>query len=233
MLTGHPPADLAIPAAALTDDAPVTPPGLPSTLLQRRPDVAAAERTMQSENALVGVAVAAYYPDISLSALYGYTGDPLHSLVQVANRVWSLGASATETLFEGGARSAAVAAARATYDASVASYRQTVLTAFQQVEDELVALRVLEQEEQVQNAAVASANRAVAIFLNQYRAGTVAYTSVVTEQTQALSDAQTALTIRQNRLVASVALVQALGGGWDAAQLPSRDSLQRNNPLLP
>ncbi|MEJ1977782.1 MAG: efflux transporter outer membrane subunit [Acetobacteraceae bacterium] len=168
VLTGHPPAELAIAAAPLTDQVPIMPPGVPSTLLQRRPDVAAAERSMQAENALVGVAVAAYYPDISLSALYGYSGDPIGSLIQTANRVWSLGASATETLFSGGARSATVTAARATYDQSVASYRQTVLTAFQQVEDELVALRVLEREAKVQDQAVQSVRRAVTIALNQY-----------------------------------------------------------------
>jgi NodT family efflux transporter outer membrane factor (OMF) lipoprotein len=233
VLTGRPPAELTIAAAPLTDQAPVMPPGVPSTLLQRRPDVAAAERSMQEENALVGVAVAAYYPDISLSAFYGYSGNPIGSLIETANRVWSLGASATESLFEGGARSSAVRAARATYDESVATYRQTVLTAFQQVEDELVALRVLEQQAKVQDQAVQSVRLAVVISLNQYRAGTVPYTTVITEQTQQLTDEQTALTIRQNRMVASVALIQALGGGWDTTQLPSRNSLQQNNPLLP
>jgi NodT family efflux transporter outer membrane factor (OMF) lipoprotein len=233
VLTGHAPSDLSIPAGTLTQDAPVMPPGVPSTLLQRRPDVAVAERTMQQQNALIGVAVAAFYPDITLSALYGYSGNPIGSLVEVANRVWSLGASASETLFEGGARTAAVAAARATYDQSVASYRQTVLTAFQQVEDELVALRVLEKQAVKQDEAVESARKAVEIALNEYRAGTVAYTTVITEQQMALSDEQTALTIRQSRLVASVALIQALGGGWDTTALPSAGSLQKNNPLLP
>ncbi len=233
VLTGQPPAALSIPAAPLADQVPVVPPGLPSTLLQRRPDVASAERTMQAQNAQIGVAVAAFYPDISLSALYGFTGAPLGTLINASNRVWSLGASASETLFEGGARSATVRAAEATYDQSVATYRQAVLTALQQVEDELVALRVLEQQARVQAAAVQDTQRAVAIALNQYRAGTTAYTTVITEQTQLLTDQQTALTIRQNRMVASVALIQALGGGWDAAQLPDRDSLQKNNPLLP
>ncbi len=232
VLTGHAPSDLTIEAGTLTHDVPVMPPGVPSALLQRRPDVAAAERTMQQQNALIGVAVAAFYPDITLSALYGYSGNPIDSLISVANRVWSLGASASETLFEGGARTAAVAAARATYDQSVASYRQTVLTAFQQVEDELVALRVLEREVVKQDQAVQSAQKAVEVALNEYRAGTVAYTTVITEQQQALSDEQTALTIRQAQLVASVALIQALGGGWDATALPSAASLKANNPLL-
>lgn len=233
VLTGHAPSELGIPDGSLTTDVPVMPPGVPSALLQRRPDVAAAERTMASENALIGVAVAAFYPDITLSADYGYSGNPIGSLISVANRVWSLGASATETLFAGGARTAAVAAARATYDQSVATYRQTVLTAFQQVEDELVALRTLEREAVVQDRAVQSIRRAVVIALNQYRAGTVAYTTVITEQQQELTDEQTALSIRQSRLAASVALIQALGGGWDSTALPSKNSLQTNNPLLP
>ena len=233
VLTGHAPSELTIAPAPLTQTVPVQPPGIPSALLQRRPDIAAAERLMKEENALVGVAIAAFYPDITLSALYGYSGNPIGSLISVANRVWSLGASASETLFEGGARTAAVAAARATYDQSVATYRQTVLTAFQQVEDELVALRVLEREAVVEDQAVASVRRAVAITLNEYQAGTVAYTTVITEQAMALADEETALTIRQSRLVASVALIQALGGGWDTTALPSAGSLQTNNPFLP
>jgi NodT family efflux transporter outer membrane factor (OMF) lipoprotein len=232
VLTGHAPSELTIAPAPLATVVPVEPPGVPSTLLQRRPDVAAAERSMQEENALVGVAVAAFYPDITLSALYGYSGSPIGSLISMANRVWSLGASASETLFEGGARTAAVTAARATYDQSVATYRQTVLTAFQQVEDELVALRVLERQAVVQDQAVASIQQAVVIALNQYPAGTVAYTTVITEQQQQLADEQTALTIRQSRLVASVALIQALGGGWDASALPEAASLH-TNPLVP
>ncbi len=233
VLTGQPPAALSIPPAQLTDQVPVVPPGLPSTLLQRRPDVAGAERTMQAQNAQIGVAVAAFYPDISLSALYGFEGNPLGTLLNASNRVWSLGASASQTLFAGGGRTATVRAAEATYDQSVATYRQTVLTALQQVEDELVTLRVLEQQARVQAAAVQDGQRALAIALNQYRAGTAAYTTVITQQTQLLNDQQTALTIRQNRMVASVALIQALGGGWDTAQLSSRNSLQKNNPLLP
>jgi NodT family efflux transporter outer membrane factor (OMF) lipoprotein len=232
VLTGHAPSELTIPPTTLANDVPVMPPGVPSTLLQRRPDIAAAERAMQQQNALIGVAVAAYYPDISLSALYGYSGSPIGSLISAANRVWSLGAAASETLFDGGARSATVRAARATYDQSVATYRQAVLTAFQQVEDELVALRTLEQQAIVQDRAVAAIRQAVQIALNQYRAGTVAYTTVITEQEQELTDEQTALSIRQSRLVASVALIQALGGGWDASALPDASSLH-TNPLVP
>ena len=232
VLTGVAPAELDISAGALTSDVPVAPGLVPSTLLQRRPDIAAAERTMAQQNALIGVQIAAFYPDISLSALYGYSGNPLGSLIQAANRVWSLGASATETLFEGGQRNAEVAAARAAYDASVASYRQTVLTAFQQVEDELAALRILEQQEASAQTAVKSSQHAVIVTLNTYLAGTAAYTAVVTQQTTLLTNQETALTVQEQRLVASVSLVQALGGGWSTLDLPSRESLQAGLPFL-
>ncbi|HST73792.1 MAG TPA: efflux transporter outer membrane subunit [Acetobacteraceae bacterium] len=226
VLIGRPPAELTLPAASLAEDVPVLPPSLPSTLLERRPDIAAAERAMEDENALIGVQVAAYYPDISLSALYGYVGSPLGSLIQASNRVWSLGAAASETLFEGGARPAAVAAARATYDQSVATYRQTVLIAFQQVEDALSTLRILQQQAVVQDNAVRLARQAVQIALNEYRAGTVAYTTVVTDQATALADEQAALSFQSQRLPASAALIGALGGGWSASELPSKGSFQ-------
>ncbi len=221
MLTGHPPAELTIPVAALPHDVPVVPAGIPSTLLERRPDIAAAERQMQQQNALIGVAISAYYPDVTLSALFGFAGNPLSQLFTTANRAWSLGASASETIFDAGSRSAAVEAARATYNQSVATYRQTVLTAFQQIEDQLGALRVLAQQAVAEDAAVASARRAVDVTLNEYRAGTVAYTSVIIEQALLLADQQTALAIQQNRLVASVTLIEALGGGWNASDLPN------------
>jgi NodT family efflux transporter outer membrane factor (OMF) lipoprotein len=232
MLTGHPPADLTIPVAALPRQVPVVPTDVPSTLLERRPDIAAAERQMQQENALIGVAISAYYPDVTLSAGLGLAGSTLAQLFTVANLAWSLGASATETIFDAGSRMAAVEVARATYDQFVADYRQTVLTAFQQIEDELVALRVLEQQAAAEDLAVASARHAVAVTLNQYLAGTVAYTSVITEQTQLLGDEQTALAIQQSRLVASVTLIEALGGGWQANDLPSDFSIQPKQ-LLP
>jgi NodT family efflux transporter outer membrane factor (OMF) lipoprotein len=233
VLTGHAPAELTIAPAPLASAVPVLPPGLPSALLERRPDIAAAERAMQEQNALIGVQVAAFYPDISLSALGGFIGNPLSQLFTVANRVWSLGASASETLFSGGARTAAVAAARATYDQAVATYRQTVLTAFQQVEDALSDLRILEQQAAAEAIAVASARQAVQATLNGYLAGTVAYTSVITEQTSLLSDQQAALAIQQSRLVASVALVEALGGGWSTTALPDPDVVKAANPVFP
>ncbi len=232
VLTGVSPAELTILPGNLAQEVPVAPGVIPSVLLQRRPDIAAAERTMREQNALIGVQIAAFYPDISLSALYGYSGNPLGSLIQAANRIWSLGASATETLFEGGLRNSEVAAARAAYDASVASYRQTVLTAFQQVEDELAILRILEQQARAQATAVQSAQRSVNVALNTYRAGTAVYTTVVTQQTALLSNQQTLLAVQEQRLVASVALIQALGGGFSTLDLPSRGSLQKGLPFL-
>ena len=231
VLTGRPPADLSIAPTPLATNVPVVPPGLPSVLLERRPDIAAAERTMQQENALIGVQIAAFYPDISLSALGEYAGSPLGHLFDVGNQFWSLGAAGTESLFEGGFRTASVQAQRATYEASVASYRQTVLTAFQGVEDALSNLRILQLQAAAEATAVASTSRAVAATLNAYRAGTVPYTSVITEQNLLLSDQQSALGIQQSRLIASVALIEALGGGWSSADLPAR--IETENPLLP
>jgi NodT family efflux transporter outer membrane factor (OMF) lipoprotein len=222
VLTGVPPSALTLPPGALATDVPVAPPGVPSALLERRPDIAAAERTMAEENALIGVAVAAYYPDISLSADYGFQGNPIGKLFRAANRIWSLGASASETLFDGGERSAAIRQAQATYDGSVATYRQTVLTAFQQVEDELSDLRILQQQAGAETEAVRAGQHALDIALNEYRAGTVDYTTVVTAQTALLGNQQAALTVQQNRLVASATLVAALGGGWTSENLAAR-----------
>jgi NodT family efflux transporter outer membrane factor (OMF) lipoprotein len=213
VLVGSAPAALTIPPGALMVDVPVVPAGVPSTLLERRPDIAAAERAMAEANAQIGVAVGAYYPDISLSAVGGFSADPIGGLFSVSNALWSLGADASATLFEGGTRSATVAAARDAYDGSVANYRQTVLSAFQQVEDELSDLRVLQDQARAEQAAVRDAARAAQIALNEYEAGTEAYTAVVTAQATLLGDQETALSVQQDRLVASIALVEALGGG--------------------
>jgi NodT family efflux transporter outer membrane factor (OMF) lipoprotein len=221
VLAGHAPADVTIAAALLPTQVPVVPTGVPSALLERRPDIAASERAMAEENANIGVAIAAYYPEISLTAAFGFAGDPLSKVFSAADRVWSLGASASETVFQGGARAAAVQAARAVYDESVASYRQTVLTAFQQVEDELSTLRILQQEADAAAASVTANQRATDVALNEYRAGTVAYTTVITEQTALLSAQETALTTQQNRFVAAVTLIEALGGGWTMGDLAS------------
>jgi NodT family efflux transporter outer membrane factor (OMF) lipoprotein len=221
VLVGHAPADLSIPPGALMTGVPDIPAGIPSALLQRRPDIAAAERTVAEENALIGVAVGAFYPDLTLSALGGFTADPIGGLFSVSNTLWSLGASATGTLFEGGQRSAAVQAAAFAYDEAVANYRATVLAAFQQVEDNLSDLRILAQQAQLETAAVTDSARAVQISLNEYQAGTQAYTTVVTAQATLLANEQTALSVQQNRLLASVALIQALGGGWQTTDLPN------------
>jgi NodT family efflux transporter outer membrane factor (OMF) lipoprotein len=215
-LADVPPVDIDLPPRRLADTLPTIPVSIPSTLLQRRPDIAAAERTMQQQNAQIGVAVAAFYPTLSLSALFEYAGSPLSMLFNASHQAWSIGSSLAETVFDGGLRTSQVAAARAVYDESVATYRETVLTAFQQVEDQLSNLRILAQQAEVQNRADADAARAVTIALNEYTAGTQNYTTVVTEQTILLNDQETLLQIQLQRLVASVTLAQALGGGYQA-----------------
>ncbi|MBL8702818.1 MAG: efflux transporter outer membrane subunit [Alphaproteobacteria bacterium] len=225
VLLGRPPAGFALAAAPLAAAPPEIPVEVPSVLLERRPDIAAAERRMAAANAQIGVAEAAFFPTITLSGSYGYTSTALGQLIQAANLLWSVGTQATATIFDGGARSAGVEQARAAYDQAVAEYRQTVLVGFQQVEDELAALRILAEQAEVLAAALRSAREAERLTLNQYRAGTAAYTSVITAQAAALADELAALNVQQARLVASVALIRALGGGWDAASLPAPDRL--------
>jgi len=229
-LIGKPAAEFSIAPAPLVTQVPDIPPGMPSALLERRPDIAAAERQMAATNAQIGVAEAAYYPDLTLTASGGFSAPAIGQLLQASSGLWAIGSSLVQTVFDGGLRTAQVAAARAGYEQSVANYRQVVLTAFQQVEDQLAALRVLAEQAAVEDDAVASAREAERLTLNQYKAGTVAYTSVVVAQTTALNDAQTALNIRQNRLTASVALIQALGGGWSTARLPSADEVENGPP---
>ncbi len=220
VLVGVAPAELSIPPAKLSRDVPVAPTGVASTLLERRPDIAAAERRAGSGNALIGVAEAAFYPDLTLSGDYGYGAANLGSLFNSANSLWSVGASLSDTLLDFGLRRAQVRAARAVYDQDVAAYRQTVLSAFQGVEDQLVALRVYQQEEAVRLQDEAAARQAEQLDLNEYKAGTVDYNTVIAAQTAALNAAQGVLSVLQQRLVASVALVEDLGGGWDASALP-------------
>jgi NodT family efflux transporter outer membrane factor (OMF) lipoprotein len=219
VLVGKPPADFSITPATLAATIPVVPAGMPSALLERRPDIAEAERKMAAANAQIGVAISAYFPDLTLSGTYGFASNVSAGLLHTPNNVWSVGATASDALLDFGARRYQVAGVRAAYDGTVANYRQTVLTAFQQVEDELASLRILEQQFQVADQTVKDANLAVTLALNQYRAGTVAYTAVVTAQAIALNDAQTLLNIRQSRLVASLTLIQALGGGWSTSDL--------------
>ncbi|MBV8915430.1 MAG: efflux transporter outer membrane subunit [Acetobacteraceae bacterium] len=232
VLTGKAPAELTIAPGHLPQAVPLVPPGVPSTLLERRPDIASAERNMQEQNAKIGVAVAAFYPQVTLSGVLGLAGSSLGGLFSVANNVWSLGSSAAMTLFDAGARSAAVRQARAEYDQAVATYRQTVLTAFQQVEDELSATRILQAQSAAAQRAVELARRSVAIALNQYRAGTQPFTTVITAQNTALADEQSALTVRQNLLTASVSLIVALGGGWQETALPAPAAIKAQ-PIFP
>lgn len=214
LLIGKPPSDLSIPRGELPRAVPTPPAALPSSLLERRPDIAEAERKMQQQNALIGVAIAAYFPTIDLAAVAGYSGAP--PLVSASNAAWSLAASGSLLLIDGGAREATVDAARAAYEQSVANYRQTVLAAFQAVEDQLSNLRILARQASAQAEAVRVARRAVEIALNQYKAGASAYTAVVTAQAAALANEETALQIRQSRLAASANLIKALGGDWKA-----------------
>jgi NodT family efflux transporter outer membrane factor (OMF) lipoprotein len=219
-LIGRTPAEVGIATASPPREVPTVDAGVPSALLERRPDIAAAERQMASANAQIGVAVAAYYPDITLNASINFASTVLSTLLQIANAVWSFGPQLAGTAIDGGSRAAQVESARANYDKTVATYRQTVITAFQQVEDALAQQRILEQQEAVQRAALAAARDAERLALNQYRAGTVPYTTVITTQTTALNNELTLLGVRQSRWTASATLVTALGGGWRDVELP-------------
>jgi NodT family efflux transporter outer membrane factor (OMF) lipoprotein len=222
VLVGVPPSELSIaPVEAIPAAIPTVPTGVASTLLERRPDIAAAERTVAAANANIGVAVAAYYPNLTLGGSYGFSSTSLSSLFSASNAVWSVGPSLAATLVDFGARSARVREARAAYDQRVAQYRQTVLAAFQAVEDELAAARVLEQEAALRATAEADARRAEELALNRYNAGQVDFTTVVAAQNTALSSELSALTTLRSRLTASVSLIEALGGGWTAADLPA------------
>jgi len=221
VLIGQPASDFSIPATPLEGTPPEIPFGVPSELLERRPDIAASERLVAAQNAQIGVAEAAFYPTVTLNTSLGSESSSLGKLSSAASRFWSVGGSISETVFDGGLRRAQTDFARAAYDATVANYRQTVLTAFQGVEDNLAALRILEQEATAQNEAVTAAGRSVFLTINQYQAGTVSYLNVVTAQTIALNDEITAIQILGQRMTAAVLLVQALGGGWNASELPS------------
>jgi NodT family efflux transporter outer membrane factor (OMF) lipoprotein len=223
VLIGKNPEDLAIDHAGLTKTVPVVPAGIPSQLLQRRPDIAAAERTVASANALIGVAQSAWYPSLTLSASYGFTATALPGLLNAGNSLWSFGPALAETVFNGGTRLGTNRQARANYDQAVASYRATVLSAFQAVEDDLSSLRVLEQQSTLQTTAVEDARKSEALTLNQYKAGIVVYTTLLTAQTTRLSAEISLLSIQSQQLVSSVDLVAQLGGGWSAGQLDQPD----------
>ena len=228
VLIGKPPAEFTLQAEPVTAKFPDIPPGLPSELLERRPDIAAAERRAAAANAQIGVAEAAFFPSLTLSAAGGFQSSLLSDLFSLPSRYWSLGPALAQAIFDAGLRRAQSAQAIAAYDQAVANYRQTVLTGFQEVEDNLVALRVLEQEAAVQEEAVKSARESLAIVLNQYRAGTANYLAVVVIQAATLNNERAAIDILGRRLAASVALVKALGGGWTAPPVASVDATTRN-----
>jgi NodT family efflux transporter outer membrane factor (OMF) lipoprotein len=219
VLVGKNPEALEIPRTNVMPVIPEIPAGVPSQLLQRRPDIAAAERTMKAQNAAIGYATAAYYPAISLSGAAGFTQAPLDGLLHKANYAWSLGANATETIFDFGERAGEVEAARAVYDGSVASYRNTVLTAFQDVENDLSGLRILQRQAIALDKAVADSIRGTQVALAEFNAGTADYTTVALAQETQLTDQQNALTVQQSRLLAAVSLISDLGGGWSDSNL--------------
>jgi NodT family efflux transporter outer membrane factor (OMF) lipoprotein len=234
VLIGRPPAEVSIPFSPLGRRIPVVPVSVPSELLERRPDIAQAERTIASQNALIGVAVAAYFPSVSLAgfgdsilnyASFGWVGSKAFPIA-VANEVWSVGLNMAEVIFEGGLRRGEVAAALAGYYQTVANYRQTVLTAMQQVEDQLSNLRILDKQARALAEAVRLAREALDITITEYKQGVVDFTAVVQAQEILLNNEINALTVRQDRFLASVNLIQALGGGWDVSWLPGYDQLR-------
>ena len=220
-LTGQPAASFSLPPAPLTLTLPVVPVGVPSEMLERRPDVAAAERRAAAANEQIGIALAAYYPRVNLTGSGGFEAGRPGILFQGPSALWSLGGSATELLFDAGRRHAITAEARAAYDAQVANYRQTVLQSFQDVEDQLAALSILTQEQATQQQTVADAQRSLDLSTNRYKGGVATYLEVITAQAAELSSRRTAADITTRQFAASVQLVKALGGGWDKKQLPN------------
>jgi NodT family efflux transporter outer membrane factor (OMF) lipoprotein len=220
VLTGRSPAVFSLAPKPLSAEPPVIPVGLPSQLLERRPDIASSERRVAEANAQVGIAHAAFFPTLLLSAAAGFEGQSITDWLNWPSRFWAVGQSILQTVFDGGRRRATQQAATFNYDALVATYRQTALDAFQQVEDNLAALHVLEQETQTQKAAVVAAERSLQLSTNRYTGGLVTYLEVVTAQSTALANERTAVDILRRRMDASVLLIKALGGGWDVSKLP-------------
>jgi NodT family efflux transporter outer membrane factor (OMF) lipoprotein len=231
VLIGTPPSTFSLPAAPLATAPPDIPIGVPSELLERRPDIAAAERRVAAANAQIGVAVAAFFPTVTLSSSGGFQGSSPAQWFAWPSRFWSVGPTISETVFDGGLRRAQTDQARAAYHASVAAYRQTVLAAFQGVEDNLAALRILEDEARIQDEAVRAAEQSVTLTTNQYQAGTVSYLNVITTQTIALTNQVTGVQILGRRMTAAVLLIQALGGDWSAAELPSAREVTERGKL--
>jgi len=232
VLVGQQPALFSVKATAMRSDVPTVPAGVPSALLERRPDVAEAERSVAAANAQIGVAISAWFPTVQLTGSASYTAPGLAGLFSLPNQVWSVGPQLAATLFDGGLRKAQVRSARAAYEASVDSYRETVLGGFQQVEDQLVTLRVLENVQVIQDQAVVAAKEAERLTLEQYKSGTVNYINVITQQATRLNAEVTALNVLLSRLTASVTLIEALGGGWTAEQLnePPRAPSRKGEP---
>ena len=220
ILIGKPPAEFSLAAAPLNDQPPSTPIGLPSELLQRRPDIAAAERRVAEANQQIGIARAAYFPTVSLGAAAGFESTHI-DLLEGPNAFWAVGPGLAETLFDAGRRRATSESARANYDATVATYRQTSLTAFQEVEDNVAALRILENETHQQQQAVLSSQESLQLFTNRYKGGVDTYLQVITAQTIELANERNAIDIQRRRLDASVLLIKALGGGWNVSNLPT------------
>jgi NodT family efflux transporter outer membrane factor (OMF) lipoprotein len=230
VLLGKPPSELSIPFAPLKALPPPIPGAIPSQLLERRPDIAGNERRVAAANAEVGVAISNYYPTVILSAGGGLEAAGLTSLFSWPARFWSLGPSASQLIFDRGRRRGLTEEAEASYDVTVANYRQSVLNAFQNVEDNLAALRYLEQESREQAAAVTYAERSLQLAQNRYQGGITTYLEVITAQAVALTNERTAVSLQTRRMQASVALIQALGGGWDTAQLPTTKQVTPQDP---
>ncbi len=226
MLTGQAPGSFEIPHGTIAGPPPAIPLVVPSKLLERRPDIAANERQVAAANANIGIAQTAYYPTLTLSASAGFVSTTLQNLFNYASRSWSAGPGISETLFDFGRRGATLKGAEAAYDSTVAAYRQTVLSAFQEVEDDLASLRYLAEEAAQQKVAVDAAELSLSLELERYKAGTDSYLNVITTQTIALGDEQNAVTILQRRMTAAVDLVKAMGGGWDPSTLPSQDQMR-------
>ena len=225
ILIGKPPAAFSLPPAPLTGAPPPIPLGMPTDLLERRPDVAAAERQMAAANAQIGVATAAYFPSLTLSAQGGFESSVLSQLLNAPSRFWSIGAALAQTVFDAGLSRARTEQARAAYTGTIAAYRQTVLNGFQEVEDSLAALRILEEEAAATALAVSSARESVRLATNQYKAGVASYLDVVIAQTAALNNERTEAEILARRMTAAVSLVKALGGGWAVTDLPPAPSI--------
>jgi NodT family efflux transporter outer membrane factor (OMF) lipoprotein len=226
VLMGRPPAEFSLPPKPQNLAPPVIPVGVPSQLLERRPDIAALERRVAESNEQIGIARAAYFPTLVLTATGGFEGSGISNWLNWPSRFWAVGPTMTETLFDAGRRRATSDSARAGYAAAVANYRQSVLTAFQEVEDNLAGLRVLETEAHRQNQAVLDSRRAVALFTYRYEGGADPYLDVVAAQTTELANERNAVDILRRRMEASVSLIKALGGGWDASKLPPIRSLR-------